>query len=198
MRRAAWPKPGWPTANANSSTPAANSKSCSVGIVRPLEVSVAPPTVGPGQRMVAAEIDGLGRHLTEVLDDDTSALSVRARIHADAHIFTASCASVPPLLPPLTFLTCLTTAHPGNRSLLTRVPVHHRWRSRNAIPLLVGDIGETSEAITGVPGCATPPKTLRQGPRLPVTWPVVWGFHAGCSHWSDRARGSPGCYPLRC
>jgi hypothetical protein len=86
MRRAAWPKPGWPTANANSSTPAANSKSCSVGIVRPLEVSVAPPTVGPGQRMVAAEIDGLGRHLTEVLDDDTSALSVRARIHADAHL----------------------------------------------------------------------------------------------------------------
>jgi len=41
MRRAAWPKPGWPTANANSSTPAANSKSCSVGTVQPFEVLTA-------------------------------------------------------------------------------------------------------------------------------------------------------------
>ena len=55
MRRAAWLKPGWPTANANSSTPAANSKSCSIGIVRPLEVSVDAPVDKPSQRN-----DGLG------------------------------------------------------------------------------------------------------------------------------------------
>jgi hypothetical protein len=34
--------------------------------------------------MVAADFDGLAHHLTEILNDDTSAFSVRARVYANA------------------------------------------------------------------------------------------------------------------
>ena len=36
--------------------------------------------------MFAAEIDWLGHHLTEVLDNNASAFSVCARVYADAHV----------------------------------------------------------------------------------------------------------------
>ena len=36
--------------------------------------------------MLAADIDGLGRHLAEILNHNASALSLRARIYPDAHV----------------------------------------------------------------------------------------------------------------
>jgi hypothetical protein len=35
---------------------------------------------------------------------------------------------------------------------------------------------QRSGEVRFLPGCATPPKTLRQGPRALVTWPLVWRF----------------------
>jgi hypothetical protein len=44
------------------------------------------PPSGRVSDPVAADFDGLGRDLTEILNDDTSALGGGARIHPDAHV----------------------------------------------------------------------------------------------------------------
>ena len=67
---------------------------------------LAGPPSGRVSEMLAADIDGLGRHLTEILNHNASALSLGARIYPDAHVHPR-CASVPPLLR----LTCLNTVH---------------------------------------------------------------------------------------
>ena len=59
------------------------------GGVRGRRVAQCPTAPPPSRRVsdpVAADFDGLGRDLTEILNDDTSALGVGARIHPDAHV----------------------------------------------------------------------------------------------------------------
>ena len=79
------------------------------------------PPSGRVSETLAADLHGLGRDLTEILNDDTSALGIGARIHPDAHVHRQLAVS-----PASDLSDGQTLCAPWKRHQLP-LPVHHRW-----------------------------------------------------------------------